>query len=652
MNKTKQDAGLTWGDIEIDVLGLSGVMATFAVLLDGIGLLSAPLALMAPIFRRFEKVANGIIGIVKNLVEISQTLKDAGGPKVLEKMVKEDIPPIIKGINKQNFDVEMSRKEMRELSKKYSDMASLILSVTTIVEAISKISQISGVIDDKGNIRSIKKINQFTGEITYGDDPVDIVNVASTTTGVVKTFVENLKFGFEEVQSMYNAQEIMRVIATMVDPVTKFVDMLTKYDSGGTETLCSIRFDEKGNPIKGDEINVVNVASAIAGSVSAFVFTLYDEKNVANWSQIIYGDRTFLQRFLGQKSNKAKSVSEVAGVFGAIIDPVCSFIDMVAGFNAENGMLTKIEFDEKGNVKKGGIQIDVKTIGGLISDTITEFISKIYGTANSIGDTDPDFVLKLFKPVDNIVKVAKDLSSKDISSADVITNSGAISGFIVSISSSLTAIQWINEDSIAMLGNIVKIGASMGQDIDGNKIIMNSKSIATFMTDVVEKKFPNGTENVDKFTKSVKNLKTAFSELDTVLIKEEEKRQKALDKFGESIKSLMVTLDGSKASIDSFKELIDTIQSIDLNKLDRITNFSGSGVSYQPAGGGGGETNVNVDQTVNQVSAGPALGKEDIQSAIEEAFRNIQIVQQGVPSFDVNGDGNIDEGDLMTFAFQ
>ena len=710
LHSKAEENNVSFKQLEKDVIWMSAVLGTFGALASAMALLVIPITLGMPGMAMVSTMALGVIGVIAGLVDVTKAIEEAGGADVLKRTLSKDIPAILKNINKKNFELDMNLLAMGRLSLQYAKMGELITGVMTVVDAISKISQACGVITSDGMIKPVLSINEKTGEVTYGD-PVDIKNIATVVSATVHEFVENLKFGMEHVQSMYNAEEIFGILATLVEPITKFVEMLVQYDTGPDGTLCTVSIDENGNIKRGAEVNVKGVAVLVAQTISDFVSELYKKENTENWAELIYGDRTFFQGLFGKTNDRAKSVSEIAGVLGVIIDPICSFIDMLVGLNpSADGKLSRIVYDSDGNVKEGKA-VDVRKSAIIISGLISAFVGAIYGEGglgSKKANYDPEAIEKLMKPMSVIIKTAEQMSKDDISAETVTKNSAAIAMAMTSIIMSvavtvdtkaldkmLASIETMNNvvglglsdtnmlsdkitanssaissavktliesvgsanvdlmnGCIQPLDSMVKIGAAMGDSIDGNKIIINSRSIATFMTDVVEKKFPKGTENVDKFTKSVKNLKTAFSELDTVLIKEEEKRQKALDKFGESIKSLMETLDGSKSSIDSFKELIDTIQSIDLNKLDRITNFSGSGTSYQPAGGGGGETNVNVDQTVNQVSAGPALGKEDIQSAIEEAFRNIQIVQQGVPSFDVNGDGNIDEGDLMTFAFQ
>jgi hypothetical protein len=169
------------------------------------------------------------------------------------------------------------------------------------------------------------------------------------------------------------------------------------------------------------------------------------------------------------------------------------------------------------------------------------------------------------------------------------------------------------------------------------------------MTDVVEKKFPKNTENINKLTTSVKNLKTAFKDLDTVLIKEEDKRQKALDKFGESIKGIMGTLDGSQDSMGTFKDLLDRIQNLDLTRLETVTTANYQQVPQQQTATNGNvaESTVNVNQNVVAAQPIASITKDDIISAINEVFSTLQIMPIANGVSDTTDIGNI----LITLGY-
>ena len=93
---------------------------------------------------------------------------------------------------------------------------------------------------------------------------------------------------------------------------------------------------------------------------SSFVSELYKKENTENWAELIYGDRTFFERLLGKTNKRADSVREVAGVFGAIVEPICIFVDMVSSLMpGTNGTLRKIFIDKDGKIQTGP-EVDVK----------------------------------------------------------------------------------------------------------------------------------------------------------------------------------------------------------------------------------------------------------------------------------------------------
>jgi hypothetical protein len=633
---------VSWDDLRKDANGLRKVVREFRYVAEAFGLVGPLVARGSRGANATIEMANKVIDVTSKLSSVSYEIKKAGGYEQLVKTVSVDIKNIMKTFNAKNFSVDSSFSKMKDIDKQYKKIAEVVSGVVTVVDAISKISKVCGVVTPDG-LRPIKKIDPTTGEPEYGE-PVDIILIAETMTGSVKKFVENLSFGMENVQSMYNAQDIFKIFAIIVDPMTKFVDMLMKYDVGDGNKLCSVTIDSNGTVRKLGEINVVGVAQNVAGAVGEFVNALYDKDNIANWSEIIYGDRTFFQRFLGRKSEKATAAGEMMNVFSMIVDPVCGFVDMLMGLNPTSNGLSKITYDVEGNLKEGK-PVNVKETATLISTLIGTFIDKIYGKEGLIGksnEIDSSLIENMLKPINSVIKISEDLSKESISSELVQKNSLAISSAFSSLLN-MDVDPTVMNSCIYPLDNMVRIGKSMGGSIDGNKIISNSKSIVTFMTDVVEKKFPKNTDNINKLTSSVRGLNTAFKNLDNILIKDEERRQKALDKFGESVKNIMMSFDGSQESMGTFKDLLDRIQNLDLTRLEMATTANYQSVPQQTttSNGGGGDNNVNVNQNVVSSQQAPSITKDDIISAINEVFSTLHITPNVSGISDSDNIGNV-----------
>lgn len=621
---------VTWDELKKDVKGMKGVIENFGILATEFSLVVPFVMVGSRGVRVVSKLAKDVVGVVYDLAHVSKVLKEVGGATVLANVVSVDIKKIMKTFNAKNFSTDESFRKLKNIGKEYKQIAELVGGVVTVVDAISKITKVCGVVDENGNLRPVRSIDKDTGEVEYGD-PVNLKGTADLISGTIRTFVENLSFGMKEVQGMYNTKEIFAIFGTLIDPITKFVEMLTKYDIGAAEgKLVALTMDENGNMKKsGEGVDVKAVAGLIAGAITSFVTELYNEEHTATWAELIYGDRTFFQRFLGKTNNKAKSVSEVAGVLGVIIEPICGFVDLLMGLKPEGDKLSKVIVDSNGNVKPGD-PVDVKATATIISGLITTFVNAIYGKDGLGGaeNYDTDLAEKVLKPIDSVLKIAEKMSSEKMSATLITTNSASI---VLALTSMSTTMKGMDADMMTKcvdpLSKIVDIGRNMGEKISSEKILANSKSIATFMTDVVEKKLPKNIDIVDNFAASVMHLKTAFVELDRVLIKEEEKRQKALDKFGESITSILETVEGSMDSITAFKDLLDSIQNADFSNLNtNISNGSSNNSSGQQSQQGeGSNENGSQDQSENGNNQSGSINYDEIEAAIGRAFANMQI---------------------------
>lgn len=611
------ESGTNWKELEMDVLGMSAMLGTFGLLAGAMALLIIPIALGTPGMIAVAGFSLLVIGVVHQIVNLSKAIEEAGGAEKIKDTLTVGIPAILKNINSDNFSVDIGIFTMLKMMAKYALLAELVGSILTVAESISKIAQIVGIVDDSGRLRQILSIDKETGEVRYGE-PVDIKNLATVIAQTVKAFVENSQYSFEEVRNMYNAKEIFEVLSTITEPISKFVEMLTGFTTGDDpDTLCTVSIDEKGEVKIGYPVNIKNVAVVIAGAITSFVSELYKKEVTENWAELIYGDRTFFEGLFGQTNKRADSVREVAGILGVIIEPICKFVDMVSGLMpGSNGTLRKIYVDKDGNIQTGP-EVDVKKTGNVIADLITSFVTAVYKDADSWKDinfSQGTSLDKLLKPINDMVKSAVEMSSEKIKADLIRSNSDAI---VYANSQLITSISAIDVETmntkVAVIQSVLKIAGSMS-NLTGERILTNSKSIVTFMTDVVDKKMPKSKPNVDAFSKSVENLKTAFKDLDTILIKDEDKRNKALDEFEKRIKAVVKDVNGGKNAIESLNNLIKNAQTY---KAPEYTPAPQQQYTPQTPGR---PNNTTVNQQVNNQTT--AFDPVALAEAIVNAIKN------------------------------
>ena len=595
-----KEAGTNFIELEKDVLGMSMMIGTFGLLAGAMALLIVPIALGTPGMLAVAGFSVLVIGVVHKIVDMAKAIEEAGGADKISQTLTVGVPAILKNINSDNFSVDMGFLTIIKMMAKYELLAGLVTSILTVAESISKIAQIVGIVDDSGRIRQILSIDKETGEVRYGE-PVDIKNLATVIAETVKAFVENSQYSFKEVRNMYNAREIFEVLATITEPISKFVEMLTGFTTGDDpNTLATITIDDKGEVKIGHPVNIKDVAVIIAGAITSFVSELYKKENTENWAELIYGDRTFFEGLFGQTNKRADSVREVAGVLGVIIEPICKFVDMVSSLMPEsNGTLRKIYVDKDGNIKTGP-EVDIKKTGNTVAELITSFITAVYKNSNQwkdINSVEGMSLEKLLKPLNDMVKSAMEMSGEKIKADLIKTNTDAIVYANSQLVSSMLSIDTeIVNGKVDVIQNILKLAGGMS-NISGERILTNSKSIVTFMTDVVDKKIKKSKPTVDAFSKSVETLKKSFKDLDTILIKDEYKRNKALDNFEKRIKEIINNIKDGKTALDSYNEAVKNTQNYKTSppaNTPLANTPSASPQQYNPT-----QQNNTVNQNVN-----------------------------------------------------
>ena len=596
LHNTITESGISFMDLEKDVLGISMIMGTFAVLAGAMALLAIPIALGTPGMLAVTGFSLLVIGVVHSIINISKAIEEAGGADKIAQTLSVGVPAILKNINSDNFSVDMGFLTITKMIAKYALLAELVTSILTVAESISKIAQIVGIVDDAGRIRQILSIDKETGEVRYGE-PVDIKNLATVIAQTVKAFVENSQYSFKDVLNMYKAREIFQVLSEITEPVSKFVEMLTGFTTGGDpNTLATVTIDEKGEIKVGKPVKIKDVAVVIAGAISSFVSELYKKENTENWAELIYGDRTFFEGLFGQTNKRADSVREVAGVLGVIVEPICKFVDMVSSLMpGSNGTLRKIFIDNDGKIRIGP-EVNLKRTGNIIAGLITSFVTAVYKNSDQwknikfAGDMSLE---KLLKPLNDMVKSATEMSSEKINADLIKSNTDAIVYFNSQLVTSLLSIDTeIANGKVAVIQSILNVAGGIS-NLSSAIILSNSKSIVSFMTNVVDKKMPKSKPTVDAFTKSIENLKKSFKSLDTILIKDEHKRTKALDEFEKRIKEIINTFKDGKSAMDSYNETLKNTQNY--KTPDYIpTQQSYVQIPYAPT-----QQNNTVNQNIN-----------------------------------------------------
>ncbi len=430
LDKKKDEYGVSWGQLAKDVLGINGVIAAFGLTAAAFSLLTVPILFAIPAMVITIGFSRKVIGVVSSVVDVAKKIDEAGGIQRVNAVLNRDIPSMMKGFNKKNFDMDLSLFQIAKLGIKYAAVAKLSKNLLSTAEAISKIANI-GTMTEGGLIRPVLSIDKETGKIVYGE-AVDVVGVSRVICNTLKVFVESMDYNFKDLLKMMIGAQMFKIMGSITEPISTFLDMLTGFVGGtnseGNYTLTPVRIGDDGKITYGAPVPVRDTAITIMKAVNAFVSELYSKENAETWSEMVYGDRTGWQKFWGSTNTKTDAINEIGGMLGVFVSPVVDFINMLSQFeSAGPGKLTKLIVDHDGTVKKGGT-VDVNSIANTIAGSITSFVTKIYNMPDIDGiDDKTEQLQKVVEGVGNVSKAFADLSNnKDI---DTVKLSGLYDNF-------------------------------------------------------------------------------------------------------------------------------------------------------------------------------------------------------------------------------
>ena len=571
LHTRRTDANLSWKQLEKDVLGVSGIVGTFGTLAAAASALTIPIAIATPALASITAFSLTCIGVMNKLFDLEKRIQDGGGIKKIQTLVNTDIPSVMKAFNYKNYNPGLNLIQIASLTTRYAAIAALSLEFLATATALSKLAKIGGLI--KGNmILPVKKLNKDTGEMELGE-PVDIVQTASSIMNAVHAFVSKCNYGFKDVAKMMTSAAVFKLLGTIVNPVTKFINMLTGFIGAG-DSLTPVRIDDQGNVHIGVPVNVKSVAGIISTTISTFVQELYSEDNASKWAQYVYGKE---DGSLGLfKNKKTKAIKKVAGILGVIVSPISEFAEMLTTLqgSADGKFLTPIIVDAEGNFKPGK-PVDVMLTATTVSGAITTFVAGLFSQEN--------------------IKSWNSLESKGRKAMETVFSS---------------------------LTDIIGVVRDLGDEksINNTNLEMNIASVQKLLDNVYREDFEKTTEKLTKFSNATIQLKSNISNLDKVLIEENNKRKKNIEDFGKSIEDLLKKFDNADKSIGNLYNLVMALQNMDSNRVSSIissmnlNNYKGSN-TVQPA--------QPAVQNITPVQK--TITSADIANAIRDALDGMHI---------------------------
>ena len=598
--KYKEESGKGWDQIAKDVAGLGLVTAEFGLLASGLCLLTIPLTLALPAILITTKFAKDVLSIVFGVLVLTNEIEKSGGIAKLEKTVKEDMPKLFKSFTKKNYDIPMSIFELGKLELKIMALCGVITTLALATAVFGKIAELGQMIE--GNmIKPVLKVNEETGEITYGN-PVDVKNVATVIMDATNAFVSKCDYGWKDVKKMLAAAAVFTILGMIVDPISTFLNMLTSFTVGkatddGNTTLAPVRIDEKGNVKVGQPVDVVTVANAIASAVLTFCQTLFSEENAQQWEKLVYGEKVEKTWYgANKKSAQFEAMEAMMGIFSTVIAPVSSFIDVISCFVAgDDGKLYKPTQKEDGTWDKGQ-PIDVKKIAGIIADAVTEFANGLFGpdglNAEKFGGwfSDKDAFSEVIdltgQATDMVSNSFLKLADEKINSTLALMNAMTFRTMLITLYGN-PAKDGLTLESANTIKTLASYISFLGNPvfINADGIEKNANAVFNFVDKVFVKALtPRVFTNMDMFTIRAINLSKSFKELDEALLQHRREREDALKELGNKLKYIVDALNNRTSDyLSDLATLMTSFSNANPEKIRLIMDYIKSGSKSSPS---------------------------------------------------------------------
>lgn len=369
-----------WLDVLACVGFMAGLIVVFTGFAIGIGLMTAnpyvaaALSLGLVMLTMLSLVIGAVTGVTFLTVALAEKLEKTG-------KTTQDLGKLLHSITHDIFTYDnlnpgMSVMQAAKLSMKYMALIPALLGITLVIGVISDMAKkFGGLSEVRGDDYYVSPYYGMNGNEPVFGEPVCIPKIANDIVTAITQFANRLFEGFENV----DLKRLLAVGITMqslIEPVSQFAKMVSGFKNGnGPEELRPVFVSENGEVRYGDSVNVIHVATSIAGAISAFASTLYGNgEDVPQW-----------MKFMGKRRNR-KRLERAMNTFALIIEPVDQFVNMLLGYqSAGPGMIKKSSFDDKGNyVDNGAPAVNVAHVAYGIASAISTFASILFGDGDSL----------------------------------------------------------------------------------------------------------------------------------------------------------------------------------------------------------------------------------------------------------------------------
>lgn len=341
---------------------LMGVMITNPYVLAALALGATALATVSILIFMVTGATMMVVKLAKQLDEVGKT------PEELGAMLKSVATGIF---SYENLNPGVTVIQALKLAAKYVALMPVFLGMSMMIRVVSNMArQFGGMVEGVGD-EGKYGIRPFYGmngtEPIYGE-PVYIPEIASQIVESVNIFANRLQEGFEKID-LARLFAIGVTVGYIVDPVSKFAQMLTGLTNGNEPGTLRPVILSDGKIILGPEVKVVEVAALIAQSISTFAKNLYgDGDSLPSWMSFT------------RKEKHRNRVKNAMGTLAEIVEPIDTFVQLLTSYqSAGPNMIRKIKFDSNGNLDMKSPAVNVVEVSSAIASAISVFANRVFG---------------------------------------------------------------------------------------------------------------------------------------------------------------------------------------------------------------------------------------------------------------------------------
>lgn len=391
------DIGAGWARFGSTLGAMAAMVGSFALLATAIGGLMMipmmPLIMGSGVVMMLGLSAAiaALAGAIKKVMEVSLIMGGTG-----EDTTKAPITNMIYFLSKTKNLLKAAVKLGKSMN--FGDVMKTIIAINGVVGAMGGYAKILQTVGGKDGF--VKGINGYDkdGNPIYGDD-VDIAKTSDNLANGFGTFVEIVMGKLNAIDwKSFKLTTILK-ISLLMNPISQFAKIIQEVGAEEGKIRTIKHYDENGNPVYGDNIEIVPVAKNISEGFAIFA------ENIMNGLQ---------------KTSTRMGDLRKANIIATLMEPVSKFAKVIQDFGAgkNEDELVSLTFDENGNVS-GKETINVKTIATRIANCFDTFMTQMQTTLNKFKT--PVFSLNkvdvsdIIDPVIEVIEKMRDkLQSSDV----------------------------------------------------------------------------------------------------------------------------------------------------------------------------------------------------------------------------------------------